>query len=106
MNEDAVYTVDLGNGTMLENVTMNGNNYVYNGEISSETFDGIETVTVSNDDTEHVTTFNHAKLVALNEYPEGWYFVLGEYSEKELKEAAREAQIMFTALATDTLLEE
>jgi len=100
-----MYTVDLGNGTILENVTMNGNNYVYDGDISEETFDGIETVTVTDSESEQVTEFHHAKLVALSRYPEGWYFVLGETSEQELREAAREAQIMYTALATDTLLE-
>ena len=100
-----MYTIDLGNGTFLKNVTMNGNNYVYDGDLSEETFEGIETVTVTDSETEEVTTFNNAKLIALSQYPEGWYFILGETSEQELREAAREAQIMFTALATDTLLE-
>lgn len=105
METNQTYTIDLGNGEVLKNVTINGNNYVYDEDISEETFEGMETVTIE-DSEGNVQTLNSAVLVALSKYPEGWYFVLRELTEEEIRQATNDAQILFTAIATDTLLEE
>ena len=101
-----MYTIDLGNGHILDNVTVNGNNYVSSDELTEEVFDGMETVTIRDNETDEITELHNAVLVALSQYPEGWYFVLREMTEAEIKEAARDAQVLFTAIATDTLIEE
>lgn len=101
-----MYTIDLGNGTILENLDLNGNNFVSKEELTEEVFDGMEIVTITNNETDTVEQLHNVILVALSRYPEGWYFVLREMTEQEVKESARDAQVLFTAIATDTLIEE
>ena len=42
----------------------------------------------------------------MQQYEDGFYFILAEMPEAKVKAMATEAQILYTALATDTLLEE
>lgn len=99
-----LYTIDLGNGCVLSNTELNGNNYVTTAEVTKDDFDGMETVTITGTDGS-TKTIQHAKLIQLAIFPDGKkYIIIGEYSEEELRTMANEAQILFTAIATDTLL--
>ena len=100
-----MYTIDLGNGTTLNGLELNGNNYVSKEELTEDIFEDMDIATITNEDTGEVSELNSPILVALSEYPEGWYFVLREQTEEEIKEVERDAQILFTAISTDTLLE-
>lgn len=105
-NNNKIYTIDLGNGTILTDLTMNGNNFVSETPIEEEAFDGMGTVIISNGEDNFDETIEHAELVALSHQPDGgYYFVLRGMSAEELKQASNDAQILFTAIATDTLLE-
>ena len=42
----------------------------------------------------------------MQQYEDGFYFILAEMPEAKVRAMATEAQIMFTAIATDTLIEE
>lgn len=102
---EITYSIDLGNGTVLNGLTLNGNNYVSQEEISEEIFDGMGNVIITGSDG---STYEMEKveLVYIQRFSDGYYFVLHELSESEIKEAATDAQVLFTALMTDTLLEE
>lgn len=102
-----MYTIDLGNGTILTDLTMNGNNFVSQTPIEEDVFEGMGTVVISNNEDNFDETIEHAELVALSYQPDGgYYFVLRKISAEELRQAANDAQILFTAIATDTLLED
>ena len=100
------YTIDLGNGNVLNNMELNGNNYVSDTQLTIDIFDGMTTVTITGTDGS-VKTIAHAKLVQFSLFPDGkYYIVFDKLSEDELHAMANDAQILFTAIATDTLLEE
>lgn len=99
------YTIDLGNGTVLSDLTLNGNNYVSQTEVTEDTFEGMENVTITDSDGNE-QTLNNVELVQCKKFEDGYYFVLREMTDAEVKQANNDAQILFTAVMTDTLLEE
>ena len=101
-----MYTIDLGNGTVLNNIELNGNNYISSENLTEDIFEDMELVSIVDNETGESEQLHNVVLVALSKYPEGWYFVLRELSEEELKAQQLEAQIFFTAIATDSLMEE
>lgn len=99
------YNIELGDGKLLEDLTLNGNNYVSKDPITEDDFTDLSHVIIT-DSEGCVTEMDNVKLLQIAEYADGWYFILEEMSLTELKAMANDAQILFTALATDTLLEE
>lgn len=102
--EEKTFTIDLGNGTVLEDITLNGTNYVTQEEITEETFDGMENIVIT-DSEGGVQEIAQAELLHVKHFEDGYYFVLHEYTEAEIKEANNDAQIFYTAVMTDTLME-
>lgn len=105
MNENEVtYTIDLGNGTVLENLTLNGNNYVSDTELDESTFSGMSNVTIT-DSSNNSVILKHAKLQQVMPLFGKWYFIIEEMSDLELQTMANSAQLFYTAAMTDTLIE-
>lgn len=95
----------LSDGTVIDNLQLNGNNFVSQAEILPDVFFGkLTTVTIEEDG--EVTTMNNCELEYVRQYGEEWWFVLREQTQEEIARASDEAQILYTALMTDTLLEE
>lgn len=94
----------LADGTELSDLSLNGNNYVSKTEITEDIFeDNLETVTI--EDEEETTELHNAELVYVKTFGDEWWFVLKELSDAELKELSNDAQIFYTAVMTDTLME-
>lgn len=105
MNENEVtYTIDLGNGKVLENLTLNGNNYVSDIELHESDFSGMSNVTIT-DSNNNSVILKHAKLQQVMPLFGKWYFILEEMSNFELQTMANSAQLFYTAAMTDTLIE-
>lgn len=130
-----MYTIILNDGTKIENLELNGNNYIAEGVIDDSMFEGnLDTVTITDGETTETLT-NMRLLSNIVRDGRSW-IVLGEKSEQQLKEEARdkqmkeleaamtalfsgkeeesaepsqldiiEAQVTYTAMMTDTLLE-
>lgn len=95
----------LSDGTELDNLTLNGNNYVSETEIIEDVFsDNLGSVTIISD--EGTQELHDCKLVQLAHYNDGWYFIIEEMTQAEITSNANEAQTFYTALMTDTLMEE
>lgn len=95
----------LADGTVIDNLVLNGNNYISKEELTEDMFDGnLSVVTV--EDEGATQTLNNAELYYLRQYEDEWWFVLRELTEAEVKAVKTEAQVLFTAITTDTLLEE
>lgn len=80
-----MYTVQLSDGTKIENLELNGNNFVAQNIIEDDVFDGkLSKVTITDEDTGTVQTIRGAILVQNVSY-DGIhsYFILGEQSEAE-----------------------
>lgn len=94
----------LSNGTVLDNLTLNGTNYISEEELTEDMFaDGLTEITV--EDGENTYTLSTCELEYVRQYGNEWWFVLRELSEDEVKTLNTNAQVIYTALMTDTLME-
>jgi hypothetical protein len=76
--------IKLSNNTILEDVRLNGNNYVTNEVVTEETFkDGLNEVEVCDGD--DVQVLKNQKLVQISKYGDENYFILVEKTKDELE---------------------
>ena len=99
------WTVTLDDGTAIGGLTLNGNNFISDTQLTAEMFDGkLSKVTAT--DGETVQTWNYAELVQITHPDNRWWFVLRELPPEELFRAKVQAQLDYLALVTDTNLED
>ena len=94
----------LSDGSVLDTLELNGNNYVSKEEITEDMFsNNLETVTIESE--EGTEELHDCVLENLQQFGEDWFFIIREMTAVEAAAVDREAQILYTALCTDTLLE-
>jgi hypothetical protein len=99
------WTVTLDDGTAIGGLTLSGNNFISDTELTPEMFDGkLSKVTAT--DGENTLEWNHAELVQITHPDSRWWFVLRELSPEELFRATTKAKLDYLALVTDTDLED
>ena len=103
--EELTYSIELASGKKFLDLRLNGNNYVSSEEVTENDFDDLSEVTIT-DSEGRVQVLHNVELLQVQQYDDGFYFILEEMSEAKVKAMATEAQILYTARATDTLLEE
>ncbi len=83
-----IFTLTLADGTTLENLGLNGNNFVSQTKVDESIFkDNLATLTVFDGETE--TVYHNAELVQQQEWPDGtWYLVFRERTPQEIAMAA------------------
>lgn len=84
---ETLYTITLADGTTLENLRLNGNNYISKDEVDPDIFtDNCSPLTIS--DGENAETHAHAECVACREdkIEGGWWIVFRDIPQKELEE--------------------
>lgn len=98
------YIITLSDGTTLENLTLNGNNFISRTEVTATTFNGkLSHVTISDGETEE--TMTNAELVQISTLVPGeWWFILREISEEELRFMRIEAEVDYIAMMSDVEL--
>lgn len=112
----STYTLTLSDGSKLENLQLNGNNFLSETEVTPATFAGKLSevrITASSTPTEplpYPETMHDAELVQItpaSEPPDGrWWFILREIPADDLFKAKIRAQLDFLALSTDINLED
>ena len=98
-----MYTITLNNGTKLENLELNGNNYIAEGVIEDSVFQGnLASVTI----TDGKTTETYTDMVLISNRVDGGrsWFILGVKSEKEKQEEATARRIAELEQAMTVLL--
>lgn len=103
--KELTYNIELASGRKFENLRLNGNNYVSVDEVIEDDFDDLSEVTIT-DSEGNVQVLHNVELLQVQQYEDGFYFILAEMPKAKVQAMATEAQILYTALATDTLLEE
>ncbi len=101
------YTITLADGRQLAGLGLNGNNYISKTRIDESIFEGnLSTLTITGGDEEIV--MHDCELVQQVEWTDGNYWlVFRELSEAEklaLVNERTEAQAIYTAMMTDTLI--
>lgn len=106
---EKTWKITLADGTQLENLRLNGNNFIsdtkitadiFNGNLSKVVIEGIE------DEKESIQEYEHMELVQIVHYEDGYYFVLRELSQDELDKIKTQADIEYLAMMSDIDLEE
>lgn len=99
------WTVTLDDGTTIGGLTLSGNNFISDTELTPEMFDGkLSKITATDGD--NTLEWNNAELVQITHPDSRWWFVLRELSPDELFRATTKAKLDYLALVTDTDLED
>ena len=102
------WKITLSDGTTIENLRLNGNNFLSETEIKKEMFDGkLLKVTIEGieDGKKVVNEYKNMELVQIVHYEDGYYFVLRELSQEEINMAKIQGNIEYLAMMTDVDLE-
>jgi len=79
-----MYRIKLHDGTILDNLVLNGNNYVSSEIIEDKVFDNnMDTVTIINLDDNSEEIIEDAVLVANQIYNNESYIIIGKKTEEE-----------------------
>lgn len=78
-----MYTITLRDGTKIENLELNGNNYVSPMQINESLFttENLSRVIVNDGETE--TVYENMKFIQQVKYADGYYFILAEMTEND-----------------------
>ena len=102
----STYTITLGNGTVLDGLTMNGSMFVSQTEITKDLFtpEALKQVTIveSDGETTRETVLHNALCDTVLHWPEGYLFNLRELGgqEKQIHDLQEQNQML-----TDCILE-
>ena len=113
MEKERTWTVALADGTLIENLTLGGNNFQSETEITADMFDGnLSEVHISASDGDmsgcaYPAVLHDAELVQItHDNPDGkWWFILRELSADELFKMRVQAQLDYLAMSADIDLE-
>lgn len=92
------YSVTLSDGTKLDNLALNGNNFVSTTEVTEDTFKGkLSKVTIV-DEGGKSTDHSEMELIQVTHYSDGYYFILADKQEDQLQKAVADLTSMVMAL--------
>lgn len=98
-----MYKITLADGTVLENLELNGNNYIAEGVIDDSVFkDNLDTVTIT--DGEDTETYTDMVLISNRVDGGRSWFILDVKSEKQKQEEATARRIAELEQAMNVLL--
>lgn len=101
--DEKIYKITLSNGTVIDNLRLNGNNYISEKELSTDMFLGnLGTVTIN--DGEKDAIYENMTLVQLAKYDDEYWFILRTMTKKELQEIKNRSDIDYIAMMTDVEL--
>lgn len=98
--EEKIYTITLEDGTQIENLRLNGNNFISDKKINASVFDGnLGKVVIS--DGEYDETHTNMALVQVTKMGSEYWFILRDIPEDELRNAKLRADLDYLAMMTD-----
>lgn len=102
--ESKEYKVTLSNGKVFEGLKLNGTNFISNYEIKSEMFDGGCSPVVINNSEKDETHARMELVQVTNPGPNEWWFVLRDFSEKEVSRLKMKSDIDYLAMMSGVAL--
>lgn len=95
--EDKNYNITLADGTILDDLKLNGNNYIFSGVLDMSVFEGnLSPVVIS--DGENEENHNHMELVQTVAMEGDTWFVLRDVPEREIMQTKLSADIDYLAM--------
>lgn len=98
--DNKIYTITLEDGTQIENLHLNGNNFVSHVPIDPEIFDGNLGVVIIDDG---YTSIRHTNmgLVQVTQMGDEYWFILRDIPESEIANAKLRSDVDYLAMMTD-----
>lgn len=104
--ENGTFKITLADGTVLDGLGLNGNNYISSKKLTEADFaDNLDHITIEDADG-NVEELENLELVQVKKYGKEYWFVLRQLSEQELKDLRTRANIEYIAMMADIDLEE
>lgn len=101
--DDKIYKITLADGTVIDNLKLNGNNFISPVEIDETIFDeNCSNVTISDGEKEDIHM--NMELVQITKMGEEYWFVLRDVSDQEITQRA--FMLAASMMATKTLSDE
>lgn len=98
--DEKIYTITLDDGTQIENLRMNGNNFISQEPIDQEIFEGIlSTVTINNGET--VKMHENMELVQVTKMDNEYWFVLRDVPPNEIANSKLRSDVDYIAMMAD-----
>lgn len=98
--DNKIYKITLSDGTVLDNLRMNGNNFISETEITESVFEGnCGEVTINNGETDDVHT--NMELVQIQKMGAEYWFVLRDITETELAFIKMQSDIEYVAMMSE-----
>lgn len=95
------YTITLSDGTVLDNLKLNGDNFISNTAINADIFNENCSPVIINDSVDSAT-YNNMEFVQVTEQEPGKYwFVLRELSASELSWIKMQSDIEYVAMMAE-----
>lgn len=101
--DEKIYKIILADGTIIDNLTMNGNNFISNQTIEASIFEANCCPVTINDGTSDEVHEN-MELVQVTSVEGKSWFVLRDISKKELEQAKMKSDIEYLAMMCDVEL--
>lgn len=97
---EKTYTIKLVDGRVIDNLTLNGTNFVSNTEIKPEIFED-NLVNVEIGDGFESEVHSNMQLAGISKYGEQWYFALIDIPESVLRERKLRSDVDYLAMMAD-----
>ena len=104
--ENGTFKITLADGTVLDGLGLNGNNYISSKKLTEDDFDGnLDHITIE-DAEGNIEELENMELVQVKKYGKEYWFVLRQLSEQEIRDSKLQANIEYIAMMADIDLEE
>lgn len=97
--DEKIYKIVLADGTEIENLALNGNNFISKTAIQSALFEGNCSPVIISDGT-HDEQHDVMELVQITEMNGEYWFVLRDVPEEELSKIKMQSDIEYVAMMT------
>lgn len=98
--DEKIYTITLDDGTQIENLRLNGNNFISQEQIDPEIFEGnLSTVTINDGETDEV--HENMGLVQVTQMGDEYWFVLRDVPDNEIANAKLRSDLDYLAMMAD-----
>lgn len=98
--EEKTWKITLADGTPIDGLKLNGNNFISTTEVSEEMFeDNLSEVTIEGGDT--TEKHENMELVQISKMGDEWWFILRKIPAEELAQMALNAKLDYLSMMID-----
>ena len=101
-----MFTIRLSDGSQIEGLILNGNNFISKNEVTESTFAGklakvVITGDADKDDAGLIGEHTNMVLVQVKKYGDEYWFVLRDMTKQELRDLKTDARLSYLEMITE-----